>query len=135
MDEMVDWNKFKSEAKRQYLLKAQKSYIRLCELLNNNNHKLLNEYVSDKIKVLIDFNCGHKPHWIMPGSYKRGAGCPKCKNNCPEQAKEDLLKLVKKNNHKLLSEYITSSTKVLIDFNCGHEPNWIRPSCYKTGIR
>lgn len=135
MDEAIDWNKFKSETKRQHLLKAQKSYIRLCELLNKNNHKLLSEYANNSIKVLIDFNCGHEPHWISPSKYKDGRRCPKCGLNCPKQAKENFLKLVKKNNHKLLSEYINAATKVAIDFNCGHKPHWVTPNNYKEGKR
>ena len=58
MDEMIDWNKFKSEAKGWNLSQAKKSYIELCELVNKNNHKLLSEYVGSTAKVLIDFNCG-----------------------------------------------------------------------------
>ena len=135
MNKAIDWDKFKSEAKGLNLERPKQGYISLCELLNKNNHTLLSEYITGSTKVLIDFNCGHEPHWIRPSDYKQGIRCPKCKNNCPKQAKEFLLKLVKKNNHKLLSEHVNAKTKVLIDFNCGHEPNWIRPGSYKQGQR
>ena len=39
--------------------------------------------------------------------------------------------MIEDNGHKLLSEYIDSVTKIKIDFNCGHEPHWLRPSDYK----
>ena len=135
MNKTIDWDKFKSEAKGLNLERPKQGYVSLCELLNKNNHILLSEYITGSTKVLIDFNCGHEPHWIRPSDYKQGTRCPKCKNNCPKQAKEFLLKLVKKNNHKLLSEHVNAKTKVLIDFNCGHEPNWIRPGSYKQGQR
>ena len=103
-------------------------------LLNNNGHKLLSEYVNSATKVKIDFNCGHQPHWLTPNSYKSGRGCPKCKfKNRSTKAKEDFLKMIEDNGHKLLSEYIDSVTKVEIDFNCGHKPHWIRPNSYKSG--
>ena len=39
------------------------------------------------------------------------------------------------NKHTLLSNYVTGKTKVLIDYNCGHEPSWITPNNYKKGAR
>lgn len=39
------------------------------------------------------------------------------------------------NKHTLLSDYVTGKTKVLIDYNCGHEPSWITPNNYKKGAR
>lgn len=108
---------------------------RFVELLHKNGHKLLSEYVNATTKVLIDFNCGHEPNWITTNSYKSGVGCPKCAGLCLEQAKEDLIELINKNGHNLLSEYINNKTKVLIDFNCGHESNWITPNSYKSGAR
>jgi hypothetical protein len=89
MNKTIDWDKFKSKARGLVLLKAKKTYIELCELLNKNNNKLLSEYVNAQTKVLIDFNCGHKPNWITPSNYKQGQSCPKCSGKCSEQAKED----------------------------------------------
>lgn len=131
----VDWDKFKSKAKRWNLERAKQGYISFCELLYKNNHELLSDYMCAIPKVLIDFNCGHEPHSIRPADYKSGQGCPKCAGLCREQAKKDLIKLINENGHKLLSEYVNNSTKVLIDFNCGHESHWIRPYHYKRGVR
>ena len=104
-------------------------------LLRRNNHKLLSEYINNTTKVLINFNCGHDPHWVSPNSYKSGNRCPKCSGLCPKQAEEEFLNLLRRNNHKLLSEYINNTTKVLINFNCGHDPHWVSPNSYKIGVR
>lgn len=103
------------------------------DLLMEKRHHVVSEYVGAKNKILIDFQCGHKPHWISPDKYKKGKGCPKCYGNCPEQAKEDLIRLTEDNGHLLLSEYIDAHDAVLIDFNCGHPPHMISPSSYKNG--
>lgn len=39
------------------------------------------------------------------------------------------------NKHKLLSTYINAHSKVLIDFKCGHLPNYITPNSYNNGHR
>ena len=109
----------------------EKARIQFVNLLKQNNHTLISNYSNNKTKVLIGFNCGHDPHWVTPNSYKNGSRCPKCTRNSSEQAKEELINLLKENNHTLLSGYINSKTKVLIDFNCGHKPHWITPNNYK----
>ena len=136
----VDWSKFKSKTNGKTLEKAKQGYINFCKLIKDNGHKLLSDYVNSKTKVLIDFNCGHEPHWILPNNYKNGIVCIKCAINNrariqTSKSKEEFLKRLKDNNHKLLSDYVDNKTKVLIDFNCGHEHHWIRPSSYKNGQR
>ncbi len=108
---------------------------KIMALINKNNHKLLSEFINKRTKVLIDFNCGHEPHWITPQNYKQGKVCPKCSGKCSDQAKENFIDSINSNNYKLLSDYVNSATKVLIDFNCGHEPHWINPYHYKNGHR
>jgi hypothetical protein len=61
----------------------------LISLIDNNGHLLLSEYINNKTKILIDYKCGHKPHSIIPSSYKRGQGCPRCYGNNPEQSKNN----------------------------------------------
>lgn len=104
-------------------------------LVENNGHLLLSEYINAKSKILIDYNCGHKPHWVTPNNYKKenGSGCPKCSGKCPEQAKINLTKLIESNGHELLSNYENANTKVLIEFKCGHSPYWILPNGYRNG--
>jgi very-short-patch-repair endonuclease len=43
--------------------------------------------------------------------------------------------IVKNNEDILLSTYIGAQTKVLIDFKCGHEPNFVTPNSYLSGSR
>lgn len=111
------------------------SKLDLYNIVEKNNHKLLSEYIKNEIKVLIDFNCGHEPHWIKPNHYKQGHGCPKCARNCSKHAEQELIESVEKNGYKLLSKYIKSTIPVLIDFNCGHGPQKIKPIDYKIGVR
>ncbi|AZV43743.1 hypothetical protein BAOM_3134 [Peribacillus asahii] len=114
-------------------IQAKESLIALIE---SNGHEWVDgEYINAKTKVKIDFKCGHIPHEITPYSYRIGHGCPKCNGKCPEQAKEELINLVSFNGHELLSDYVNNKTKILIDFKCGHKPNWSKPSDYKKGIR
>jgi Zn finger protein HypA/HybF involved in hydrogenase expression/very-short-patch-repair endonuclease len=106
--------------------------------LEDNNHVLMSEYVKNREKVLIDFKCNHKPHLLSPNDYKYGYGCPECgKKRTAEKKKEraklDFLKMLKENNHTLLSEYQDNHKKVLIDFKCDHEPHFIKPAKYKSG--
>jgi uncharacterized CHY-type Zn-finger protein len=102
-------------------------------LVSSKGHTLLTPYGQHAHeKVLIDFHCGHDPHWITPAHYNNAAGCPRCSPNS-EQSKEDLISLIAVNGHRLLTDYEGNKTKVLIDFRCGHEPNWITPENYKQG--
>lgn len=105
------------------------------KLIESNNHVSLTKYENIRTKVLIDFKCGHKPHWMNPNDYKNGNRCPRCSKRCPEQPKENFLKLVKQNGHILLSEYENTRKKVLIDFKCGHKPHLVIPDRYKIGSR
>lgn len=58
---------------------SEQSSEKLIEETIKNGHTLLTEYTKNKDKVLIDFNCGHKPHWITPNDYRNGRGCPVCR--------------------------------------------------------
>ncbi|PAE33344.1 hypothetical protein [Bacillus sp. 7884-1] len=113
----------------------EKSEPKFRKMLEENNHKLLTEYKGTKAKVVIDFNCGHKPHEISPGNYMMGKRCPKCRNMCPEQAIEKLNEILIKNGDEWIEgEYINTHTKIKIKFNCDHEANWITPAHYKDGM-
>lgn len=123
--------RFCSECKYCKQERKNLKVINFKNTVNEKNHKLLSEYKNFDTKVLIDFNCGHVPHYIKPRMYQEGFGCPKCSGLCPKQAKENFFVLLKENKHKLLSEYTNSTKKVLIKFNCEHEPQLIQPSYYK----
>ncbi len=129
---LIDWNMFKGYSDKVGQIKRMmNSYIKFIKLINNNNHQLLSEYISNKDKVLINFKCGHDPFLITPGSYKSGHGCPKCAGNCKEQAENELINVVISNGHELLSEYKNASETILIDFKCKHKPSWVYPNEYK----
>lgn len=100
------------------------------DMLRENGHILLSEYKGAKTKVLIDFKCGHDPHWILPNNYKNGSRCAKCVGKSG-QSKEYLFYIIKKNGHKLLSEYKGIREKILIDYNNGLKPCWVYPGHYK----
>ena len=129
--DVIKWNLYSGGG----AVKSKNAFIGFMELLHENGHELLSDYVNNKTKVLINFGCEHDPHWVRPGDYKRGVKCPKCSGRCPKQAEEEFLNLLRRNNHELLSEYIKGKTKVLINFNCGHDPHWVTPNSYKSGVR
>ena len=103
--------------------------------LGERGHEVLSAYVSTNNKILIDFKCGHEPHWMTPQMYKQGQNCPRCSHNNKENAKEEFLAMLKENGHALIGDYERGSDKVLIDFKCGHPPHRMVPSKYKQGQR
>jgi hypothetical protein len=126
--------------KRGAEIKIQKGKSLFLKNIKENKHVLLSEYKGSLEKVLIDFKCGHEPQWMQSSNYNSGARCLECYNEhrgekILERAKKEFTKLVKKNNHILLSSYKGDKTKVLIDLKCGHEPHWITPNVYKQGQR
>ena len=117
---------------------TKSSFLNFINMLNENGHTLLSEYHKNQECVLIDFHCGHEASWIRPNNYKDGNRCYKC--GCKKRNEQRFLNsktefelLVKENGHTLLTEYIGDKEKVLIDFNCGHEPHLIQPNVYKNG--
>lgn len=49
------------------------------------------------------------------------------------QSRIKFIDKVKNNGHELLTTYIDAKEKVLIDFKCGHEPNYLTPNSYLRG--
>ncbi|UQW96679.1 hypothetical protein M2M59_11975 [Rummeliibacillus sp. G93] len=77
---------------------------------------------------------------MTPKEYINEHSCRRCKyensewyKNQKEKALKSILEIVEQNEHELLSKYIDNKTKILIDFGCGHDPNWIIPIHYKNG--
>lgn len=99
-----------------------------------NNITVLSAYLGDKEKILVDYNCEHKQHWITSHNLKKGQRCPRCSNVCPIQSKEEFCCLVKKEGYVLLGEYIKNNIKVKLQCPNGHIFE-IRPSDFKNGIR
>lgn len=120
--------------------KKTKSEAEFLALLKQNGHENLSPYITNREEVLIDFKCEHEPKWVTPNAYKSGNRCGECKfirmaATKTKPHREKFVKMVELNGHLLLSEYITSKDKVLIDFKCGHEPEWMVAFSYKKGHR
>jgi hypothetical protein len=95
----------------------------------------LGNYINAYTKVQIQCNKGHV-FYTKPNNFTSSKSrCLKCAGHDPEQAEEELINLINENGHQLLSEYINTDTKVLIDFKCRHEPHWMKPYLYKQGHR
>ncbi len=65
-------------------------------------YKVLSSYINNKEKILIDFNCGHKPNWIIPNALKNGYSCPICNESKGEKA---IRLYLENNNIKFIQEY------------------------------
>jgi hypothetical protein len=50
-----------------------------------------------------------------------------------KNALDNLIDKLEKNGHILLNKYVGTHTKLLIDFNCTHEPHSITPNDYHAG--
>jgi len=108
------------------------SLDRLINTLTENDHVLKSEYKGNGDKILIDFKCGHEPHWLVVYAYYKGVRCPICSGVMPEQARKSFYECIEKRNHEALTEYVKADEKVLIDFKCEHNPHWMTPRDYKS---
>ena len=129
----IDFSIFKGKIVGENGFRSIKSFIKFMNNLQENQHELLSDYIDTTTDVLIDFKCGHNPSYVKPIKYWVGRKCLGCLGQSVEQAKNDFFKMTEEQGHEVLTEYIDSSTKVLIDYNCGHEPNFITPNSYKAG--
>lgn len=64
-------------------IKGRQSTYDYCE---EKGYKILSPYIGSKDKILIDFNCGHKPNWIAANNLKQNQGCPICNESKGERA-------------------------------------------------
>ncbi|HFD2052073.1 TPA: hypothetical protein ACF2DE_002804 [Clostridium perfringens] len=79
--------------------KSRQDTYDYCE---EKRYKVLSSYISSEDKMLIDFNCGHDAHWIVPASLKQGHGCPICN----ESRGERVIRLyLESNNIEFKQEY------------------------------
>lgn len=65
-------------------------------------YKILSPYISDKEKILIDFNCGHEPNWISPNNLKKDTECPVCSESKGEKI---IRQYLENNNIAFVQEY------------------------------
>lgn len=64
--------------------------------------KILSPYINSQEKILIDFNCGHDPSWVIPSNLKQGIGCPICSESKGERVIRSYLE---KNNIEFSQEH------------------------------
>lgn len=67
------YNSFKEGRQSTYSYCKEKGY------------KILSPYIGATDKILIDFNCGHEPHWTTSNSLKNGYSCPICNESKGEK--------------------------------------------------
>lgn len=171
---IIDWSKFKLEAKGSKLNQAKEGYINFCKILDRINFELVSDYIGsqEKVELVYKFNSNvvlnMSPNHFKNKTYK---AIVKFKNNLIENGDEfirfiglsdggrliaqiktfdsseveidisrydlfntsrkDTYDYCKEKGYKILSPYIKDREKILIDFNCGHDPHGIIPSHLK----
>lgn len=105
-------------------------------------YKVHEEYKTARTKIKLECDKGHIFEMI-PNAFNDGQKCSVCawesryEKVQAVQVKKAKLKFIDKviqNNHSWIDgEYINNRTKLLIDFHCSHEPNWISPDNYIRG--
>ena len=68
----------------------------------SKGYNILSPYSGVHDKILIDFNCGHNPHWIRPNDLKNDQGCPVCSESKGEKFVRQYLE---RNNINFIQEY------------------------------
>lgn len=88
-------------------------------ILNEKGGIALNDYTNNRTKVLIQCNKGHQ--WeTTPSCIKIGTWCPECSGVTPEQARDKFYNIIHERGGIALSEYVNSTTKVLVQCEKGH---------------
>lgn len=122
--------------------KTHEQFIQEVYDLVGNEYSVLTYYEGAHTKISIKHNkCGHQ--WnITPGSFLKGARCPKCgiismklkQRKTNEQFTKEVIKLVG-NEYTFLEKYINNKTKIKVKHNkCGHE-YYVQPGNFLYGKR
>ncbi len=73
-----------------------------CDYCLSKGYKVLSPYINATEKILANFNCGHKPNWILPSNLKQGFAC----SICSESKGEKIIRLyLEKNNINFKQEH------------------------------
>ena len=126
---MINWNLYKGRDTER----GKKVYIGFCELLENENYKLIGEYVNATTKAGLQCDKGHK-YSVNPSDFKSGHRCPICSGNHPKTAKLYFIKQVEGEGYKLIGEYVNARTKVELECDKGHRYSVV-PYSFKQGRR
>lgn len=88
--DIVNYNSF---------IKGRQNTYNYCK---EKDYKILSPYLGNAYKIQLDFNCGHKPNWIVPRNLKQNQGCPMCS----ESKGEKTIRLyLEKNKIDFIQEY------------------------------
>lgn len=106
------------------MLKIVSNMQKTLDIINENNYVFQCFYIKDN---MINIKVNISEEYVFDNTLKVFM------RYCIEKTKFE--NNVEKNNHLLLSTYVNASTKVLIDFKCGHKPNYLTPNSYNNGVR
>lgn len=87
---------------------------------------VIGEYTNFHNKVALKCQWDH-PFEMDPCHLARGQWCPKCRNHCPEQAKERFEEVVKVQKGTIIGTYVNTYTKVAVKCEKSH-PFEIKPN-------
>lgn len=129
--ERIDGDKYKIEIfnsiviKDTYnLSKTLTKYEKIKEEIANENETLLDTYINNN-DIWLKIQAEDKTVYdVNLKGYKKILN-----------SRRNFKNAVNSNNHILLSSYINAKDKVLIDFKCGHPPNYVTPNSYLNGTR
>lgn len=82
---------------------------------------IIGEYINKRTKVLVRCSNGHEFDCIPTNTKNKGAWCPKCYGNCPDQARESFYNIVEQRGGCVVGKYINSHVKVKIRCQNNHE--------------
>jgi hypothetical protein len=110
----------------------QQSKERFFKCAGERNFTVVGKYTNDQTKTRMQCPCGNLFD-MSPHSFKNGQGCPRCSNQCPQQAKEILLDMASQRGFNVISSYIDAHTKIRMQCPCGHIFD-ITPTNFKSGV-
>ena len=108
---------------------AKNNFIKL---VNERKFIIIGNYIDNSSEI--ELMCPNEHTFkITPSVFKSGFGCSKCSGKCPEQAKNNFIKLVNDRDFKIIGNYINSSTKIEMECPNAHVINVI-PSYFKRSL-
>lgn len=93
----------------------------LHDIVKTRGGVILGGYKNNHTKVLIDCGKGHKFNIVPNAVTSQNQWCSKCSGHCPELAEQKFRDKVEVQGGIVLSKYINSNTKILLDCGKGHQ--------------
>lgn len=101
----------------------------------NEGYKILGNYVNSHSAVEMICPNGHILTNTTPSAFKSGTRCSICSGNNSEYAKKEFYEIAAKENYKVLSDYVTSTTGIEMMCPEGHITKTLTPISFKRGNR